>query len=203
MKWSTDITVEKLRQIADDVESGAVSVKSVEYKARTWLVGESNPYGPGREHALYPYPPGCSGARLCAFLGLTEDEYLARFERRNLLAQAWSLPLARRAAALLLSEVRGSDRLVFLGMKVAQAFGYKFESLARHEAVIVPLSGDTLEVTRGFTLVGGASLLASARDRVKILIAPHPSGMNRAWNDPAMPGRLRVALADLEGEATA
>jgi hypothetical protein len=137
-------------------------------RPRTWLVGESNPYGSDPDHALYPYPPGCSGARLCAFLGLSDDEYLGRFERRNLLSQArWSAPAARRAAALLLAEVGDGDRLVLLGAKVAQAFRFDFRPLTIHDQAYAHLTGGD-------------------QIHVRVLLAPHPSGM-------------RAALGELEG----
>ena len=34
--------------------------------------------------------------------------------------------------------------------------------------------------------------------RRRILVAPHPSGLSREWNDPRAPERLRAALAQLE-----
>ena len=40
--------------------------------------------------------------------------------------------------------------------------------------------------------------------RRRILVAPHPSGRSREWNDPRAPERLRAALARLEsGESPA
>ena len=32
----------------------------------------------------------------------------------------------------------------------------------------------------------------------RVLVAPHPSGLSREWNDPRAPERLRAALAQLE-----
>ena len=156
-------------------EPGAAPSPGVPPRPRTWLVGENNPY--------YPYRIGCSGARLCTFLGLTEDEYLERFERRNLLSQEkWSVPLARRAAAFLVSQISDGDRLVLLGAQVTQAFRYEFELLKIWEA---------------------RDQLPGREIHYRVLIAPHPSSMSRIWNDPAMPARLRAALAELEGRAAA
>lgn len=152
---------------------------------RTWLVGEHNPFGPDQEYALYPHPPGCSGARLCRFLGLTEDEYLDRFERRNLVVTArWSARAANEAAAVLRGELVEGDRLVLLGARVARAFGYDFELLKIHRRPAGMLNQ-----------VGG--ILAKLPGH-SVLVAPHPSGLSRAWNDRTLPGRLRVALARLE-----
>jgi hypothetical protein len=39
MYWSAEITVEKLRKIADDIEAGVVRVQSIEYKADDYGAG--------------------------------------------------------------------------------------------------------------------------------------------------------------------
>lgn len=139
---------------------------------RTWLVGENNPYSADPRHALYPYPPGCAGARLCAILGMSRRDYLAAFERRNLLAQAkWSVPAARTAANALVDELRDGDRLVLLGAKVAAAFGFRFELVVEHR---VALPGSV---------------------NYRALVLPHPSGLSRAWNEPGTVARVREAVA--------
>lgn len=89
---------------------------------RVLLVGESNPYGADPYFALYPEPPGCAGARLCAILGMTDREYLHTFDRCNLTTLVWSLPSARQAATRLTAEYR-----VLLGARVAAAHGLTFE----------------------------------------------------------------------------
>jgi hypothetical protein len=151
---------------------------------KTWLVGEHNPYGADSYYALYPAPDGSAGARLCDFLDLTRREYLRRFERRNLLSSLpWSAKRAREAAAALRAELVDGDCLVLLGAKVARAFGYDFEILKKHREIV-------REDERG----GGFAQLVICR----VLVAPHPSGLSRAWNDPTMPARLRAALEDLE-----
>lgn len=63
------------------------------------LVGEANPYGGDPAYALYPYPRGCSGHRLCEkVMGLTDREYLDCFERVNLCPTKWSMRQARARA---------------------------------------------------------------------------------------------------------
>lgn len=91
--------------------------------AKVLLVGESNPYGSDPRFALYPAPPGCAGARLCAILGLTDGEYLRTFDRCNLLVgREWPIAAARRAASDLTAEYR-----ILLGARVAAAHGLTFE----------------------------------------------------------------------------
>lgn len=144
--------------------------------SRVWLVGENNPYGHEARFALYPWPQGCSGYRLCFnILRMTEEQYLASFERRNLLAQdRWSAPAARAAANDLLGEITDGDALVLCGAKVAKAFGARYE----------PLSDE---------VHAAASLKISWRE----VVVPHPSGLNRAWADPTLAPRVREKVLAL------
>lgn len=144
---------------------------------RTWLIGENNPYSADPRHALYPHPPQCAGARLCRILGMTEAEYLAAFERRNLLSQPkWSVPAACKAASALVGPLRAGDRLILLGAKVTNAFGLKFVVLEE-------------------------SALAMSGREVLALVIPHPSGLSRAWNEPGMVERVRAAVAQFRSRS--
>jgi uracil-DNA glycosylase len=114
---------------------------------------------------------GQAGRRLSALCGLTVDAYLAQFERVNLLTHfpgkagkgdAFPLPAARKAAAALLPALEGR-RVVLLGGKVAAAFGLQQAPLL----VWRPLGG------------------------AMVAVAPHPSGINRWWNDPRNVRRAR------------
>lgn len=91
------------------------------------LIGESNPYGGNPEHALFPWPEGCSGWRLChRVLDLDPVYYLEAFDRANLIVgDTWSIPAARTAAAALTH-----DRRILLGAKVAAAHGKPFAPFA-------------------------------------------------------------------------
>jgi hypothetical protein len=145
---------------------------------RTWLIGEQNPYGADPAFALYPLPENAAGARLARFLGLQKTEYLRRFVRRNLLGPGpWSAPKAREAADALLRDSAQDDRLVLLGARVSAAFGVPFRERLFDPEVCVLRAPDI---------------------RRRILVAPHPSGRSREWNDPRAPERLRAALARLE-----
>jgi hypothetical protein len=64
----------------------------------------NNPVSSRPEHALFPYPPGCTGWRVLRLLqtrlpSVTRGQYLAAFDRRNLLdAKVWMADDAREAA---------------------------------------------------------------------------------------------------------
>lgn len=88
------------------------------------LVGESNPYGPDPDFALYPAPDGCSGHRLCCLiLGMFRHDYLEAFDRVNLCDGRWSIRNARLRAEEL---SRQPGRFVLLGAKVSAAFQVPF-----------------------------------------------------------------------------
>ena len=113
--------------------------------------------------------------------------FLAGFERKNLLlawpghagkGSAWPITAARKAASTLLPRLAGRTAIL-LGKRVARAFG-----MAR-------LGYFTLAPIR----CGAAGIMP-----VWVVIVPHPSGINRWWNDPAnrkkAGGWLRVAWHD-------
>ncbi len=132
------------------------------------LVGEDNPYSNNPHHALYPYPPGCAGHRLChKVLGLETDAYLRGFDRVNLCTGKWTAAEARERAAYL-TDVHGPGGLVLLGAKVTRAFGLEFR----------PFSLATLPT-------GVAAII------------PHPSGLSRAWNEPGAFERARAVVTEL------
>lgn len=100
--------------------------------SRPVLLGMNNPISSRPEYALYPYPPGCTGHRLLRLLqrrlpGVGRREYLAAFDRRNLLHRlTWSRADARRAAEEFL-EVQVPELLgrtvVVLGDQVRNLLG--------------------------------------------------------------------------------
>lgn len=88
------------------------------------LIGECNPYGADPYYALVPYPDGCAGHRLChLILGMTEDDYLERFERVNLCHGKWSMPAARARAREIWEQ---PGRFILLGAKVCAAWQTPF-----------------------------------------------------------------------------
>lgn len=146
-------------------------------EGRVLLLGESNPYGPDPEFALYCSPPGCSGDRLRRILGLSQDQYLA-LHRANLCDGAWSMPLAKKRAFELLSPHVPWQVMVLLGRKVTETF----ERVVLEDAPLVAFSVRTC--------CPGMSLVS----------LPHPSGQNtRLWNLSAR-DRARQILRELAPE---
>jgi len=86
------------------------------------LVGESNPYSSDDEDALLPWPRGATGDRLRRILALSDKEYLATFDRANLLpTPRWS----KTRAAVKVSQLHHVKR-VLLGARVASAHGLPY-----------------------------------------------------------------------------
>ena len=144
--------------------------------SRVLLVGESNPYGADPRFALYPEPPGCAGARLCAILGMTDREYLRTFDRANLCTLVFSLRSARFAAHRLTAEYR-----VLLGARVTAAHGLDFVSFTVNQC-----AGCYSCQYQGHPHPWRAAL-----------ILPHPSGRSRFWNAPGAAERARRLVCDL------
>lgn len=139
------------------------------------LVGESNPYQQDERmamrYALHPDPPHASGGRLCFLvMGLDDATYLRSFDRVDLCHPKWSLPAARARAADLVAARSSSDVIVLCGSKVASAFG-------------VPYSPFTVFGADHATLGGP-----------RLVVLPHPSGLNRAWHEPGAFDRARDVL---------
>lgn len=153
---------------------------------RPLLVGEDNPYSRDPRYALYPEPEHSAGGRLCRLvMGLSVKNYIRGFDRVNLCAGDWSMREAKEAVRLLKSrrwtpsvpEFNAAlrpdyaapppldDKIVLLGAKVCEAFGGKYRPF---------------EVAR----VSGCTFA----------ILPHPSGRNRAWNEPGAFTRARETL---------
>lgn len=126
------------------------------------LVGEA----PSKNEVTETPLEGRVGRRLADLAGLTVDQYLARFDRVNLLhvrqdtkekGFEFDLPAARDAVRELRRNGTLRDRaVVLLGHRVAEAFGV-----------------GNLRYFRGMPNGQGGM----------IWLMPHPSGVNRWWND--------------------
>lgn len=135
------------------------------------LVGELNPYGADPRMALHDLPDAASGARLRRILGLSRPRYRA-LTRYNLCEGQWDLEEARGQAQVILHDHRG-DVLVLLGRKVASAFRH------RHARLLSIVDE-----------VGHAPWV----------ILPHPSGLNRLWNDGETERRTIALLREVAPE---
>lgn len=142
---------------------------------RPVLVGMNNPVSSAPEHALFPYPPGCTGHRLLEMLQsrvptATRKQYLDRFDRRNCMnSKLFDRYLAAQGARALHEEFWGSNRtIVLLGKDTVAAFG--IPPLLIHPQVI-----------------GGATWRQ----------IPHPSGRNHWYNDEQNKLLVAMLLEDL------
>jgi hypothetical protein len=133
----------------------------------------NNPVSSAPEHALYPYPPGCTGHRILEMLRerlpeITRSQYLRTFDRRNLVdGKEWLPGEAQKRAASVIEEMRGRE-VVVLGAAPRRIIGLP-------ELLIHPLQW------RG----------ATWRQ------LPHPSGRNLWYNDATCRMLASCLLAEL------
>ena len=135
------------------------------------LVGQA----PGRRIGGDAPLAGRAGRRLAAVMGLTYEEYLRVCDRINLL-DSWGGKRGKGDAFNLKDARRraaqmnlfGYDVVLFIGVAVARVFGEDGPILIWHNT--------------------------GAQRRI---IIPHPSGINRWWNDKANLEQAQLALGEL------
>ena len=153
---------------------------------RVLLVGEDNPQSAKPQHALWPIPskgsPGCAGRNLqskilrvahSTYYGLWRTNLclprLVEYEGHGsgeMVPGRWNLDEARRRATILSLRAVPWRTIIMLGRKVAGAFEWATgEAVKQWEWSIV--WNDVED------------------DWIKLVALPHPSGLTRAWNDPA------------------
>lgn len=142
------------------------------------IVGENNPYNDDPKLALWPSPPSAAGGRLARILGLGDSDLQATW-RANLCREKWTAPTARAKAALLLGGPW--QRFVLLGSKVRDAFAE---------------AGQDTTVGYAISAAREAGTMIVKTNGVSLLLLPHPSGRNRAWNEAGAVGRAREAFAE-------
>lgn len=127
---------------------------------RTLIIGEA----PARTGDPRRPLLGRSGGRLAALCGLELQDYRRAFARANVLERwpgrlakgdAFDLPAARQRAALLRRRFVGGRLVVLLGRRTARAFG-----------------------------LDSAYFLPQRVACANVVVLPHPSGVNRWWNEP-------------------
>lgn len=132
------------------------------------VVGENPGPNTHPDLPLFPWPDTSSAGRLMAMSELTPGEYLGGLYRRNLVdAHEWSKPAARSRAREMITALfdLGRDfRVVLCGSKVARCFGVEPDFW-------MPLRLET---------------------RQTAVVIPHPSGLNRIYNDRACRARTRM-----------
>jgi len=142
---------------------------------RPILLGMNNPLSPHPRHALFPHPDGCTGHRIWMMLaertGATRAQYLAAFDRRNLLStREWSQSDAQAAAHefLLQTSLMTGRTVVLLGDAPRRAFGMR-------KLLIEP----------------------QKMDGVTWRQIPHPSGRNLFYNDMTCRALIAMLLEEL------
>lgn len=140
---------------------------------RPVLIGMNNPLRTEPHFALYPAPPRCTGHRIWQMLhertGCSTRDYLRSFDRRNLLDElTWDERRAREASAGLWRELEGR-RVAVLGASVR----------------------------RVLWLVDSPPLRWQHTDGVDWFLLPHPSGLNRWYNDPVCREAAALRLEEM------
>lgn len=146
---------------------------------RPVLLGMNNPHSERSEHALFPHPSGVAGHRLWMMAhdvcGMSRAEYLRVFDRRNLLnATKWDPIEARR---------------------VAEEIGL-WKSLEGCSVVVLGQATHSV-----LWLEAAPPLLWRLHRGVRWCFAPHPSGLNRWYNDPLNRLAVGYRLEELASEA--
>lgn len=137
------------------------------------IVGELNPYGSDPYFAMYPDPPMSAGSRMQRLVAAIDRRTYIGLRRVNLCEGRWSNPAARVAADEIAADPT-VEVLVLLGRKVTAAFFRRKQPEPFNVAVLSP------DGQRG----------------IRCAIIPHPSGLNRVWNDPDAFERARRTLQE-------
>ncbi len=140
---------------------------------RPILIGQApNKNEPGEP--LSPDNPSWSGARLARMAGLTADQFRESFFRINILYEP--VPsfkvndITRFEARKLYRSFRVNDRVILLGSAVQKAF-------AGFLPAMDPIPGQEV-------ILAGNTRNTLYRLNIEYFVIPHPSGVNRIYNDP-------------------
>jgi len=146
-------------------------------KSKPLLVGMNNPQG---NVPLFPHPPGCTGWRIWQMIkgqtGARRGEYMNTFDRVNLLdSPVWNARAARANREAILRQMEGRTA-VLLGRAVPACLG--LPATLAGVWYVTPNPDDQTKDTRWCFL-------------------PHPSGLNRWYNDPENLKMASELLSDL------
>jgi hypothetical protein len=116
---------------------------------RILLVSEANLNRNGDDRPALD-PDTTYGERLMEILGLEEEDYLTRFERRQLCEYRWQPIKARKMATVILLSAPMSQPIALFGSKITHAFGinyipFSFKGRYRILPGLGRLSGGTWE----------------------------------------------------------
>ena len=151
---------------------GYAPTPAIQWSPPVVLVGEDNPYSLDARYALFDLPERAAGHRLRTLVfGVRRTTY-ARFHRMNCCLGKWSMREARERLLLAFNDLPEGATFMFVGRKVHEAAG------CGHLPVFSwwDWQGDT--------------------NRHTAILLPHPSGRNRAWNEPGAVERARNLLRE-------
>lgn len=133
---------------------------------RGLVVGECPGENTSEDMPLFPWPPTSSAGRLMSMSELSPGEYLGGLYRRNVCYRRWSWAEARQTARYIVSSLFDHRDLfvVLCGQKVAEAFGVR----------------------------GDFWRFGKLESRNCYTVVPHPSGMNRIYNEASARERTRL-----------
>lgn len=149
---------------------------------RTWLIGEAPAVG-----QTEPFVSR-SGDRLRECMGT--NDLSSYFHLENVMDQnpgrskkgkghAFDVTVARnRVKTIILPQIQPDDRLILVGGRVARAFRMR----------------GSLEVFEWGTVWASTLLTCPRLDEVPVCMIPHPSGVNRWWNEPENHNKMRAFL---------
>jgi hypothetical protein len=143
---------------------------------RPVVLGMNNPHSDDPQDVLSPRFPGSAGCRLYQMVRdvdptVSEADYLAYLDRRNLVTDGdWSRCRAAKSGAFMVESLVGLN-VVMLGTLVPPALKLRY-------------SGAWYEWTTTHT-------------GMRYCVVPHPSGLNRIYNDVAYRQRTGGLLVDL------
>lgn len=150
---------------------------------RPILVGQQ-PQSNDPDEPLDPTNPAWSGARLARMASLSPDLFKASFFRININYMAEEKfrvnEITRARARRIFQVLRDGDRVVLLGSAVEKCFS----------GLVPPLEPEV----EGMIVNSGSTL-----SRVKFFSIPHPSGVNRIYNDPMNVREVGEFLRTLAG----
>lgn len=135
------------------------------------IVGELNPYGGDPYFAMYCDPPASAGGRMQRLVCALERHDYLELGRVNLCVGKWSRPAALHKADEIMAQP-DLKTLVLLGRKVTAAFFLDDQPQPFNHALLSP----------------------DGRRAISCVVLPHPSGLNRLWNEVGAFDRARDLL---------
>ncbi len=156
----------------------------IELSTRLVIIGMNNPASDRPEHALWTQPSGCTGNLLWRMAtrhtGISESEWLSITDRRNLCIGPWDRGDACRRAGEWFEELRGRT-VIWLGVDVMCAF--------RGPTTTLPYWRPPFHIG-----LQPALMWNETEDWFEV---PHPSGLNRWYNNDGNRAAVEIRLADI------